>query len=128
MEIFSEFIQFGCNSVDKRTNKKKLRSFRLFRPSKATAIKKMNYLLVLTVSLSIKIFLRERGLRKGWESGKWGLGTRSNPGRIEPWWSRCKNRLGLVTEGRRNHKSRARRVRRRVGLWWERVQSRRWIN
>ncbi len=57
---------------------------------------------------------------------KRGLGTRGNPRRVEHWWSRGINRLGLVTHGRRGDKARARGVRREVGLWWWRVKGRSW--
>lgn len=89
---------------------------------------KRNYSLVLSMPWPVKIILGERGLREGrWKSGKRGLGTRGYPGRVEPWWSRCKNRLGLVTDGRRSNKARGRGVRRRVGLWWRWVEGGRWV-
>lgn len=64
------------------------------------------------VPLSVEIFLREGGLReRGWKREKRGLCTRGNPGRVEHWWSRGINRLGLVTDGRRRDKTWAR------GVW-----------
>lgn len=69
------------------------------------------------VPLSVEIFLREEWLRKGgWKRNKRGLGARGNPRRVEHWRSRGINRLGLVTEGRRGDKARARGVWRGVGL------------
>lgn len=79
--------------------------------------KRNNSLVLSVVPLSVEIFLRERGLREGgWKRDKRGLGTRGNPRRIEYWWSRSINRLGLVTDSRRGDKARARGVWRGVGL------------
>lgn len=74
------------------------------------------------VPLSVEIFLREGGLREGgWKRDKRWLGTRSNPRRVEHWWSSHIQRLGLVTD-RRGDKARSRGVRRGVRLQWGRVQ------
>lgn len=79
--------------------------------------KRNNSLVLSVVPLSVEIFLRERGLREGgWKRDKRGLCTRGNPRRIEYWWSRSINRLGLVTDSRRGDKARARGVWRGVGL------------
>ena len=89
--------------------------------------RKLNDSLVLSVvPLSVEIFFREGGLREGgWKRHKRGLGTRSNPRRVENWWSRRIQRLGLVTD-RRGDKAWSRGVRRGVGLQWRRVQGWSW--
>lgn len=89
---------------------------------------KRNYSLVLSMPWPVKIILGERWLREGrWKRGKRGLGTGGYPGRVEPWWSRSKNRLVLVTNGRWSNKARSRGVRGRVGLWWRWVKGGRWV-
>lgn len=73
-------------------------------------------LVLSVVPLSVEIFLGERGLRQGgWKRDKRRLGTRGNPRRVEYWWSRSIDRLGLVTDRRRD-KAWARGVWRGVGL------------
>lgn len=69
------------------------------------------------VPLSVEIVLGERRLREGsWKRDKGGLGTRSNPRRVEQWWPGSINRLGLVIDSRRGDKAGARGVWRGVGL------------
>lgn len=63
----------------------------------------------------------------GWKRDKRGLCTRGNPGRVESRWSRGVDRLGLITERRRDE-SGARGVRRGVGLWRWWVHGRSWID
>lgn len=74
MKVFSELIKFGCNFV------------------------------LSMVPLPIEVFLRKGGLGEGGGKGNKGrLGAWRNPRRINPWWSRCIDRLRLVADGRRGN-------------------------